>query len=66
MVIRSSQWSTLIIRVWLDEGAGMRARITEVDDAVNPERPAGVADDVEGVISATRAWLARFHPGAER
>ena len=66
MVIRGSQWATLIIRVWFDEGGRMRARLIEVDDAVNTEGPVGVADDAEGVICATRAWLARLQPDDEQ
>jgi hypothetical protein len=58
--IGGSRWSTLIIRAWIDEGSGLRARLIEVSGIDDAERSAGVADDVEAVVKITREWLARL------
>jgi hypothetical protein len=54
MVPARSTWSTLIIRAWLDESGGLRARLTQVDEV----------DDPEAVINVVRDWLSSLHvPG---
>ena len=57
MVDDPSTWSTLIIRVWVDEGGGFRARLTEVHDVDSPGRAVAAAHNFDGVLSATHAWL---------
>jgi hypothetical protein len=59
MTTEGSPWSTLIIRAWVKDEGGLRARLTEVDATDKPDRSVAVADNVESVIDATRAWLAR-------
>jgi hypothetical protein len=61
----SSRWSTLIIRVWLTEGegAGVRARLTELDDVESPGRTVAVAEGIDDVLEATRDWLVRVVAG---
>jgi hypothetical protein len=59
MDVTGERWSTLIIRVWLTEGAHLRARLTELDDIEGPERAVAVAGDADDVLDATRAWLTR-------
>lgn len=54
-----SGWSTLIIRVWVTDAGGLRARLTELDDVESPGRPVAVAGAVEDVLGETRAWLER-------
>jgi hypothetical protein len=60
-----SSWYTLIIRVWLDETSGLRARLTEVNDVDSPEGQVAVVDDAEDVIDAVRVWLSRLEEGQE-
>jgi hypothetical protein len=55
-----SGWSTLIIRVWVTEVGGLRARLTELDDVESPGRSVAVAGAVEDVLGETRAWLERL------
>jgi hypothetical protein len=56
--------ATLVIRVWLEEGDGLRARLTSA--RAPSEREAGdsatvaVAASVEQVIDAVRGWLDEF------
>lgn len=59
MDVPAAKWSTLIIRVWLTDEFGLRARLTELDDLKGPERPAAVAGNANDVLDATRAWLTR-------
>jgi hypothetical protein len=60
-----SSWYTLIIRVWLDETSGLRARLTEVNDVDSPEGQVAVVDDAEDLIDAVRVWLSRLEEGQE-
>ena len=60
-----STWSTLIIRAWLDEWGGLRARLTQVDEVDNPESAVAVADDPEIVINVVRDWLSSLHGGSD-
>ncbi|MGO8882786.1 MAG: hypothetical protein ACLQDY_18680 [Streptosporangiaceae bacterium] len=59
MDVPAARWSTLIIRVWLTDGAHLRGRLTELDDVEGPERAVAVVGDAGDVLDATRAWLAR-------
>lgn len=59
MDVTGSRWSTLIIRVWLTDGAPLRARLTELDDIEAPERAVAVVGNADDVLDATRAWLTR-------
>jgi hypothetical protein len=59
MDVTGERWSTLIIRVWLADGASLRARLTELDDIEGPERAVAVVGDADDVVDATRAWLNR-------
>lgn len=65
MIQARSSWYTLIIRVWLDETSGLRARLTEVNDVDSPEGQVAVVDDAEDVIDAVRVWLSRLEEGQE-
>ncbi len=59
MAVRESEWSTLILRVWLTEDAHLRARLTELDDLRSPERVIAVLGNADDVIEAIRAWLTK-------
>ena len=65
MIQARSSWYTLIIRVWVDETSGLRARLTEVNDVDSPEGQVAVVDDAEDVIDAVRVWLSRLEEGQE-
>ncbi len=65
MDVTGSNWSTLIIRVWLTEGVHLRARLTELDDVEGPERVVAVVGDADDVLDATRAWLTRVLPASD-
>ncbi|HTT92267.1 MAG TPA: hypothetical protein VMF65_22120 [Acidimicrobiales bacterium] len=65
MIQARSSWYTLIIRVWVDETSGLRARLTEVNDVDSPEGQVAVVDDAEDLIDAVRVWLSRLEEGQE-
>ena len=65
MIQARSSWYTLIIRVWVDETSGLRARLTEVNDVDSPEGQVAVVYDAEDVIDAVRVWLSRLDEGQE-
>jgi hypothetical protein len=56
MDVPIARWSTLIIRVWLTDGAHLRGRLTELGDVEGPERAVAVVGDA---LDATQVWLAR-------
>ena len=64
--------ATLLVRVWLEGGAGgFRARLTSVDTSTGAtgdgETTVGVASTPDGVVAAVQTWLAGFlGPAADR
>jgi hypothetical protein len=51
----------LVLRVWLElDAAGLRARVTEVDDLSAGHETTRVSADIEEILDWVRAFLQRF------
>jgi hypothetical protein len=55
----------LVIRVWKENRAPLRARLTHILDSGSGEEATAVAETVDGVCAAVRAWLGVFAGAAE-
>jgi hypothetical protein len=55
----------LVVRVWMEGDAPLRARLTATDDLSAPVQEESAASGVDEIVAAVRGWLERFvRPGA--
>jgi len=54
----------LIVRVWLEESCGLRARITEMSDLESTEQTSQVAASVAEIVAIVRQWVEQFASAA--
>jgi hypothetical protein len=50
----------MIVRIWLEHGHGLRARLTESDDLTSREQTTHAAASVEEIVQLVRSWAERF------
>ena len=57
----------LIVRVWTEshELPGLRARITQSVDVLEPGETVSTASTIEDVLSTVRNWLEEFVSGSQ-
>ena len=71
MTLNEDRSASLLLRVWLEDGAdGFRARLTSVDTSAgqvdNGEPTVGVASSPADAIALVQTWLAEFlGPGGQ-
>ena len=56
----SSRTGVLVVRVWIEDEVGLRARLVGTLDVESPEETVRVVDSPEYVIAAVREWLDSF------
>ncbi len=64
MALNQDRSASLLLRVWLEDGDGFRARLTSVDTSAGQldgaEVTVGVASSPSDVITLVDTWLTKF------
>jgi len=59
-VTASERAGVIVVRVWVEDDAPARARITASNDLSSDEQTIAVAAGIDEIVAAVRDWLERF------